>query len=285
MLTTLRIRNLALVGDLTLSLGPGYTAVTGETGAGKSVILGALHLVLGQRADRGLIRAGTDQCTVEAVFDVRNLPPALGEFLAGHGLEACEDGQLLLKRTFTAAGSNRQFVNGSPTTLATLEALGGWLVDLHGPHDHQSLLQPAHQLALLDAFGGLEARRADFAGRVRERAALEGEKARLVVDERTYAQQLDLLRFQVREIEDARLQPGEEARLESEHRRAANGARLLELAPGALAGLGEGDDAAVTRFGQVGRLVAELARLDPTAGRRPMELQTQAVELLGEVQQ
>lgn len=285
MLTTLRIRNLALVGDLTLSLGPGYTAVTGETGAGKSVILGALNLVLGERADRGAIRAGTDQCSVEAVFEVKGLCAPLAEFLAENGLEPCEDGQLLLKRTFTASGSNRQFINGSPTTLATLERLGEWLVDLHGPHEHQSLLQPARQLNILDAFGGLEPRRAAFAEKVRERAGLEARKAELVVDERTYAQQLDLLRFQVREIEDARLQPEEEARLEAEHRRAANGARLLELAHGALAGLGEGDEAVLAQLGQVGRLLADLARLDPAAGQRAMDLHAQGVELLGEVQQ
>lgn len=154
MLTTLRIKNLALVADLTLELRPGCNVITGETGAGKSIIIGALNLVLGERADRTLIRAGADSCAVEAVFDTAKLRGPLASLLEEHGLEPCEENQLVLKRIFTAAGANRQFVNGSPTTLATLAVIGEGLVDMHGPHDHQSLLHPAKQLAILDAFGG-----------------------------------------------------------------------------------------------------------------------------------
>ena len=139
MLTTLRIKNLALVADLTLELQPGYNVVTGETGAGKSIIIGALNLVLGERADRTLIRSGADNCSVEAVFDVAKLRAPLKSFLDENGLEPCEENQLVLKRVFTAAGTNRQFVNGSPTTLNALSTVGEWLVDMHGPHDHQSL--------------------------------------------------------------------------------------------------------------------------------------------------
>ena len=130
----------------------------------------------------------------------------------------------MLKRTFTAAGGNRQFINGSPTTLATLGGIGEYLVDMHGPHDHQSLLHPARQLAILDAFGGLEPDRAAFGELVRRRAALEAEKSALIVDEKTYAQQLDLLRHQVEEIAGARLQPGEDERVEAEFHRASNAA-------------------------------------------------------------
>ena len=155
MLTTLRIKNLALVADLTLELQPGCNVITGETGAGKSIIIGALNLVLGERADRTLIRSGSDSCSVEAAFDVSKLRAPLKTFLDENGLEPCDDGQLVLKRTFSSAATNRQFVNGSPTTLSVLAAIGEWLVDMHGPHDHQSLLHPAKQLAILDAFGGL----------------------------------------------------------------------------------------------------------------------------------
>ena len=159
MLTTLRIKNLALVPDLTLELQPGCNVITGETGAGKSIIIGALNLVLGERADRSLIRTGSDSCSVEAVFDVAKLcanqrGAPLGKYLEENGLEPCEANQLVLKRTFTAGGTNRQFVNGSATTLNVLAAIGEWLVDMHGPHDHQSLLHSAKQLAILDAFGG-----------------------------------------------------------------------------------------------------------------------------------
>src|SRR5258706_16396019 len=117
MLSILRIKNLALVADLTLELKPGYNVITGETGAGKSILIGALRLVLGERADRTLIRSGADVCSVEAVFDVGRLGAMLPRFLDENGLEACEDGQLVLKRTFSTAGANRQFVNGSPATL------------------------------------------------------------------------------------------------------------------------------------------------------------------------
>src|ERR1051325_5137046 len=196
MLTTLRIKNLALVTDLSLDLQPGLNVISGETGAGKSILIGALNLVLGERADRTLIRSGSDSCSVEAVFDTATLRPRLEAFLDENGLEPCEDDQLLLKRTFTAAGANRQFVNGSPTALNILAALGEWLVDMHGPHDHQSLLHPARQLAILDAFGKLEKSRDAFAALGRRRRELETEKAALIVDEKTYAQQLDLFRFQ-----------------------------------------------------------------------------------------
>src|SRR2546428_10396431 len=177
MLTTLRIKNLALVADLTLELQPGYNVITGETGAGKSILIGALNLVLGERADRTLLRSGSDSCAVEAVFDIRRLKAPLKSFLEENGLEPCEESQLVLKRAFTSAGTNRQFVNGSPTTLNLLATIGEWLVDIHGPHEHQSLLHPGRQLAMLDAFGSLEAARDRFEQLVHRRAVLEAEKA------------------------------------------------------------------------------------------------------------
>ena len=207
MLTTLRIKNFALVSDLTLELQSGCNVITGETGAGKSIIIGALNLVLGERADRTLIRSGEESCSVEAAFDVAKLKAPLKSFLETNGLEPCEENQLVIKRTFTSSGTNRQFVNGSATTLATLATIGEWLVDIHGPHDHQSLQHPAKQLLILDALGGLEKERETFGELVRRRAALEAEKSALIVDEKTYSQQLDLLRFQVKEIAGANLQP------------------------------------------------------------------------------
>ena len=159
MLTTLRIKNLALVADLTLELQPGYNVITGETGAGKSILIGALNLALGERADRTLIRSGSDSCSVEAAFDVTRLRAPLQSFLEANGLEPCADHQLLLKRSFTNAGTNRQFINGSPTTLNILAALGEWLVDIHGPHEHQSLLRAETHLGILDAFASLEGER------------------------------------------------------------------------------------------------------------------------------
>ena len=264
MLTTLRIKNLALVPDLTLELAAGYNAITGETGAGKSVIIGALNLVLGERADRSLIRSGAESCTVEAVFTSKDVP-RLARFLDENGLEPCEEDQLVLKRSFTAAGSNRQFINGSPATLNTLGELGQFLVDMHGPHEHQSLLDPERQLEILDAYGELGKVREKFAALVTQRTSLLREKSELIIDERTYAQQLDLLRFQVNEISSAKLVPGEEAQLESDYARGSNAARLIELAQTVLAGLAEDENSLLTQAGTLGRSLHELARLDPGA--------------------
>jgi DNA repair protein RecN (Recombination protein N) len=283
MLTTLRIRNLALVADLTLELQAGFNAITGETGAGKSVILGAIQLVLGQRADRGAIRSGADFCSVEAVFNVGALRPAIDALLVEQGLDPCDADALVLKRSFTASGTNRQFINGSPTNLATLASLGTLLVDLHGPHEHQSLLQTSRQLAILDAFGGLASRRTAFAALHQQHAALVAEKAALVVDEQTYARQLDLLRFQTHEIRAARLQPGEDESLAAEYQRVSNAARILELAQGAANALGDDDDALLTRMGSLGRLLHDLARLDSEAASLS-EQHEQAISLLRDLQ-
>jgi DNA repair protein RecN (Recombination protein N) len=283
MLTTLRIKNLALVSDLTLELQAGCNVITGETGAGKSIILGALNLVLGERADRTLIRNGEESCSVEAVFDVRKLRAPLKDFLEENGLEPCEDNQLVLKRSFTSAGTNRQFVNGSATTLATLATIGEWLVDIHGPHDHQSLLHPAKQLAILDAFGGLEKERGAFGELVRRRSVLEAEKSALIVDEKTYAQQLDLLRFQVQEITAARLQPDEEQSVEEEFNRASNAAKLLQLSQTALDALSENENSLLAQAVVVGRILAELQRVDAGAAGL-VTLHAQAGETLRELQ-
>jgi len=283
MLTTLRIKNLALVADLTLELQPGYNAITGETGAGKSILIGALTLVLGERADRTLIRSGEESCSVEAVFDVKKLRAPLKSFLEENGLEPCDEHQLVLKRTFTSAGANRQFINGSATALATLASIGEWLVDMHGPHDHQSLLHPAKQLAILDAFGGLEKERSAFGELVQHRNVLEMEKSALIVDEKTYAQQLDLLRFQVQEISTARLQPGEDESVEAEFHRASNAAKLLQLSQTALDALSESENSLLTQSGAVGRVLAELQRVDSGAANLT-ELHAQAGETLRELQ-
>jgi DNA repair protein RecN (Recombination protein N) len=283
MLTTLRIKNLALVADLTLELESGYNVITGETGAGKSILIGALNLVLGERADRTLIRSGSDSCSVEAVFDVTKLKAPLDSYLDENGLEPCEERQLVLKRTFTNAGANRQFVNGSPTTLNALATIGEWLVDIHGPHEHQSLLNTGRQLDLLDAFGKLEGEHEAFKMLLRKRAALESEKAALIIDEKTYAQQLDLLRFQVNEITAARLQTGEEEQVEREHHRASNAAKLLQLSQAALDLLSESENSLLTQAGVMGRTLQELQRVDPSA--LPLVTsQEQAISVLRDLQ-
>src|SRR6059058_3190930 len=190
-LTLLRIKNLALVEELEWQMGPGFIAVTGETGAGKSIIIGALQLLLGERADKSLIRTGADICTVEAVFsggDLQKLNPQLVEA----GIEPCEN-DLILKRTLSSTGTNRQFINGSPTTLSILKDLGDELVDLHGPHDHQSLLSPGPQLRLLDSFARAEEALADYSKHFAYLQSLMADHAALNTAETAREQELDLL--------------------------------------------------------------------------------------------
>ena len=287
MLTTLRIKNLALVSELVVGFEPGYNVITGETGAGKSILIGALNLVLGERADRTMIRSGAGkgpgESSVEAVFEIDRLGEKIQHYLAENGMDPCEEGQLVLRRTLSESGANRQFVNGSPTTLAILAELGQWLVDLHGPHEHQSLLQPARQLAILDAFGGLDRERNSFEELVRRQARLEQEKAALIVDEGTYAKQLDLLRFQVREITEANLQADEEGQVEAEFRRATNVAKLRELVQTSLESLVENEVSAQSLVSASGRALRELSRID--AATAPLlSLQEGAAERLRELQ-
>lgn len=265
MLATLRIRNLALVPDITLELHPGLNVLTGETGAGKSVILGAIQLMIGQRADRTAIRSGSDMCLIEAVFNASRCQSAVDSILGAAGLDPCEAGALVIRRSIGTNGVNRQFVNGSPTTLATLCALGECLVDLHGPHEHQSLLQPARQLDILDAFGNLLPQRRTLSDLVQQRDRLQSDLQSLLNDDATTGRQRDLLSHQVQEIEAARLQVGEETSLADEHSRASNAARILEITRSIVAGLGEEDDSVSSRLAIIGRSIHEIIRLDPRA--------------------
>ncbi|MEC8973235.1 MAG: DNA repair protein RecN, partial [Verrucomicrobiota bacterium] len=255
--------------------GPGYNSITGETGAGKSILIGALGLVLGERADRTLIRDDDDHCSVEAIIDVTALGKAFHAHLGQNGVEPCEAGQLFLKRSFSAAGGNRQFVNGSATTLAVLASIGEWLVDIHGPHDHQSLLKAVRQLDILDAYGGLEKQRAAFAALIDRRAGLAVQKDELIIDDDAYARELDLLRFQVAEIESAQLKPDEEPELEQAFQRATHSARLAELAVEAR-GLIDGAEPSVTDLSAaLGRALQEMAGIDP--GAEPLLAEQSAI--------
>ena len=154
MLRRLTIRNLAVVDDLQVGFGDGLNVITGETGAGKSLLMGALRLLLGERADRSLIRTGESQCTVLAEFGLSN-SQTVNTVLEGLGHEPCEGGLLIIRRVITESAS-RNLVNDEPVTLQVLKRLGEVLVDMHGPYDHQSLLDPAKQLEILDAFGGIQ---------------------------------------------------------------------------------------------------------------------------------
>jgi DNA repair protein RecN (Recombination protein N) len=261
MLALLKIQNLALVEDLTWELGPGLVSVTGETGAGKSIIVGALKLILGERADRGLIRTGAETCSVEAVFDLKK-PAAVDAVLEENGLDRL-DGESLIIRRVIGASTNKQFVNGSPVTSAMLKQLGEHLVDLHGPHDHQSLHSKERQLEMLDAFAGAEelVKKYGESYRVWRKAVAEHEE--LAHSERASAQEMDMLRFQIADIDEARLQPGEEEEIETRHRLAANSTRVVELGNGIVERLAEGPHSVLSGLREIARMMHELEKFDP----------------------
>jgi DNA repair protein RecN (Recombination protein N) len=263
-LTLLRIKNLALVEDLEWELEPGFTAITGETGAGKSIIIGALQLLLGERTDKSLIRTGTDVCTVEAVFAGAGLEK-LNPQLTAAGIDPC-DGDLIVKRSFSATGTNRQFINGSPATLAALKNLGDELVDLHGPHDHQSLLSPDRQLALLDGFAHAGETVAKFGQRYRAWQTLLTEQAALSTAESAREQEISLLRHQVSEISSAQLSASEEEEIAARYKLAANSKRLIEVAGAIARRLSEADDSILPQLAETQRLLRELEKIDPAQG-------------------
>lgn len=261
-LSLLRIKNLALVEELEWQMAPGFVAVTGETGAGKSIIIGALQLLLGERADKSLIRTGADLCTVEAVFtgrDLQKLNPGLVEV----GIEPCED-DLIIKRSFSVVGGTRQFINGSPTTLSILKKLGDELVDLHGPHDHQSLLSLETQLSSLDSFARAEDRLDEYRKHFRQLQGLLAEHAALDTAETAREQELDLLRHQFAEIKSANLAADEEEEIEKRYKLASNSKRLIELASAIVNNLSEADDSVVSQLAETQRLLRELERIDNT---------------------
>jgi DNA repair protein RecN (Recombination protein N) len=276
-LSLLRIKNLALVEELKWQMTPGFVAVTGETGAGKSIIIGALQLLLGERADKSLIRTGADLCTVEAVFTGRDLQK-LNPELVEAGIEPCED-DLIIKRSFSAAGGTRQFINGSPTTLSILKKLGDELVDLHGPHDHQSLLSPETQLSLLDSFARAEEELEEYRKRYRQLQALLAEHAALDTAETAREQELDLVRHQVAEIKSANLVADEEEEIEKRYKLASSSKRLIELASAIANKLSEADDSVLSQLSETQRLLRELEKIDSSIAHLSAAHTASVVEL------
>ena len=225
MLIELRIKDYAVIHDLTLELGSGLSALSGETGAGKSIIVGALSLLLGERAASDTVRTGAERAMVEAVFDVATYPK-LGVQLDDLGIEA-EDGLLILRREVAAVGRNRAWINESPTTARTVGELGRSLVDLHGQHEHQTLLRKDTQRHILDAFGEAEEDASAVEEAYEELGGLEAKLRELQDHRRELASRVDFLRFQMRELEEADVQSGEEEALTEESGRLENSEELL----------------------------------------------------------
>ena len=278
MLSLLKIKNLALVDDLTWELAPGLIGVTGETGAGKSIIVGALKLILGERADRTLIRTGEDTCTVEASFHLRDTH-AIDAILTEAGLEPCENNELLVKRVVSISGANKQFVNCSPVTIQVLKSIGEFLVDLHGPHDHQSLNSRDRQIEMLDKYIGIEEPIQKYTLAWRSWRTALSDLEELQSSERASQQQIDMLRHQIEEISNASLKPGEDEEIEAKHRIAANGARLAELCGGLTERLSDGETNILEALRELGKMIHDLEKIDPTSARLFEEFESAQIAL------
>lgn len=279
MLTHLSVRNFAVVEAAEIEFGAGLTVVTGETGAGKSLLVDALLLLSGARADSGMVRAGCERAELAAEFDLAALPAARA-WLAEQALDD-EDGGCRLRRVIAAEGGSRAWINGRAASLSQLGELAASLVEIHGQHEHQALLDRAQQLQLLDAFGGLQ----ESAARVR---ALAGQWRDIVARERKLAggeeaqARIELLRHELSELQRWALAPEALADLETQHQRLANAGKLAEGASG-LAELLDGDSeyAAARSIARAKNELERLAELDP-ALRGPLELLDSAGIQLGE---
>lgn len=226
MIIELKIENVALISQLTFRPNSTFTVLTGETGAGKSILLGALSLILGERASADLIRANCEAASVEGLFDSAQVP-SLALLLAEHGLPACEEDSLILKREFFRNGRGKCYVNGSLTTLGILQKIGTLLVDLHGQHAHQSLLHKDEQRLLLDNWAGLQQLNQQVEEAYHRLRYCKEAQAQLAMDEAERARRLDLLSFQINEIEQAELKPGEMDQLNEERRKLLHAEKIV----------------------------------------------------------
>jgi DNA repair protein RecN (Recombination protein N) len=274
MLQEIHIQNYAVIENLTVEFHPGLNVLTGETGSGKSILVDALDLALGGRASPDVIRTGADRATVTAVFraeaaggsarkDGVGMPPRWFEWLERFGVGGDTEGEIILRREIQAGGRSRLLVNDQPITLAAAKELAPLLVEVHGQGEHASLLVREAQLDLLDAF----ARTGEHLAAVRtlfaQRQELEREWIELNQSEQERLRVLDLLRFQVDELNNAGLAPGEDDRLESERAVLRNLDKVRLAAAGAYAALYEDEGSALERLAAVDRALDELARYDP----------------------
>ncbi|MCO5189695.1 MAG: DNA repair protein RecN [Anaerolineae bacterium] len=283
MLAELYIRNFAIIDDLRLTFHNGFNVLTGETGAGKSIILDAVMLVLGERADKSMVRAGCDRAYVEAQFTLSaEIQLAIQPLLTEEGLEGDEDDIIVIGREIRANGRSLGRINGVSVNTKLLQEIGDYLVDIHGQGSHLSLLKPKSHLPLLDGYAQLDSVRDALGREVAELRTLQRELASLRQDERAIAQRVEMLTYQIEEISAAALTPGEDDELLAERKRLANAEQLMRYSAEAVALLqGFDDDApsAVDLIGQAERTLAQLARFDGTQNELLARLQGLASEL------
>ncbi len=260
MITELRIRDLVTIADVTLEVGPGLNVLTGETGAGKSMLVDAVALLLGERSESALVRPGASRAIIEGAFDLEDI--GVRRRLEAQGLDA-EEGKVVIRREVGADGRSKAWVNGSPTTLAVLARLGSVLVDLHGQHETQSLLHAEAQREILDAYAGALPERAALAEAHAVVEMLRDEETTLTARRDEVRRRADYLRHVVQEIDAASLRPGEDEALDLEARRLGHAGTLAEQARH-LSGLLDGEEGgALPALGAANRLIGNLERIDP----------------------
>jgi DNA repair protein RecN (Recombination protein N) len=276
MLTRIHVRNLAIVSELHLELGPGMSALTGETGAGKSILIDALGLALGDRGDTAMIRAGEERAEITAVFEISRVP-GITAWLEAQAVDC--DGELVVRRIISREGRSRAFINGTPVPVQTLQQAGEVLVDIHGQHAHQSLLRRAQQRQLLDDHGALGADTRRVAETFEAWSAAREELEQLSARAVDRADRLDLLRFQENELEALGLAEGELERLNEEHARLANAERLLETCGRLTALLYEDESSVQSQLDRAGQELEALSALDAGLSEPRQLLETALIQV------
>lgn len=261
MLLELRIRNVAVIDAVSLPLAAGLNVLTGETGAGKSLIIGALGMLLGERAATDRIRHGAEKASVEGVFDLRALP-RLRALLDERGIEA-DDDVLVLKRETAQAGRSRAWINGSPVTVSVLAEIGARLVSVHGQHDSRQLVDPELQCEVLDAYSQASDVRRQVELAYAELLALQARETRLAQERLEAARRADYLRFVVQEIDAVNPLEGEDDALDAEIQRLSHAEELQALAGQAASAISGDEGAALVSLAAVRRALAALTRIDP----------------------
>lgn len=270
MLRSLYIRDYALIEELEVDFGPGLNIITGETGAGKSIVIGALKMILGERASTEVVRTGARKAIIEGVFDEADTP-VINALLEENQIDSGE--QIIMRREITASQS-RAFINDSPATVQLLKEVAANLIDLHGQHEHQSLLRTETHLQMVDQFGALDGDRREYERRYKEISALELERRSLVAREQDLRQQRDLIEFQINEIDQVDPQPDEETRLRDERRVLENAEQLFEATQGLNEMLYASEQAVQDVLVTARNELRELSGIDPSFSELASEIET-----------
>ena len=275
MLSHIHLKNFAIIETLDLEIKAGMTALTGETGAGKSILIDAIGLVLGDRAENGVVRHGTDKAEITLTVELEDTPTAQG-WLTKHDLSEDSDDQCILRRVITANGKSRAWINGSPCNLSMLRQLGEQLVDIHGQHEHQSLMKKDMQRQMLDDFANVDNKQQKLlfktASAFNEWKALKSKLELLNNQNSDHQAKLDLLRFQTQELDELQLTPNEAKQLDEEHVKLSNADKLLASSSQSVNELYDADDKSIySNISNIVQLLDEGSALDNTL-KEPLEI-------------